>query len=120
MAIASLHLVFVSSTSFFHLPSHSIHIKMGERYLKSEIATLRRMYPSASKADIIAELPGRDWTALSAHARRKLGLHRTRKAIGLAVLAGMAEGKRKREEEGSIDKLSFFMPIPSKDESKPV
>lgn len=71
---------------------------MGERYLKSEVVILKRMYPSALKADILAALPGRDWTAIGRYARYRLGVYRTRKAIGLAVLAGLTEGKRKREE----------------------
>lgn len=88
---------------FYHHRGH-IHIltrekEMGNRYLKSEVLIIKEMYPSASKADILAALPGRDWTPIGRYARYRLGLHRTRKAIGLAVLAGLAEGKRKREEE---------------------
>ena len=75
---------------------------MGNRYLKSEVLIIKEMYPSATKADIMAALPGRDWTAVSRYARHKLGLHRSRKAIGLAVIAGLAEAKRKREEEGDM------------------
>ena len=73
---------------------------MGNRYLKSENETLRRLYPSATPADVMAELgPERNWEAVSKYARHKLGLHRSRKSIGLAVSEGLAKGKKKREEK---------------------
>ena len=46
------------------------------------------MYPYAMKAEIMAELLGRNWTAVSKYARHKLGLHRSRKAKGEAVQLG--------------------------------
>lgn len=72
---------------------------MGNRYLKTEIETLKQMYPSESQADIMAILPGRGWTAVGKYARSRLDLHRTRKAKGLAVVEGLARAKRKKEEK---------------------
>lgn len=75
---------------------------MGDRYLKFEIAVLQRLYPTATKREILAEIPGRNWVALSAHARR-IGLHRTQKTKRLHMLAGRLEAKarRKKNDEGS-------------------
>ena len=72
---------------------------MGDRYKKSEVEILKEKYPSASEAEIMSILSGRNWTAICKYARSKLGLHRTRKAIGLAVSKGLAKGKRKREKK---------------------
>jgi len=60
----------------------------GDRYLKSENETLCKMYPTATKAEILAEMPGRNWLPLSAHARRNLGLHRTREAKWVQIQIG--------------------------------
>jgi hypothetical protein len=72
---------------------------MGNRYLKSEVAALKAMYASATKAEIMAELPGRNWIVVCRYARFRLGLYRSRKAKGLAITAGRLKGQRKREEE---------------------
>ena len=72
---------------------------MGARYLKSEILVLKAMYPSATREEILAKTPGRSWTVLCEYARHKLNLHRSRKAIGLAVVEGLAKAKQKREEK---------------------
>jgi len=53
---------------------------MGNRYLKTEIAALTAMYPTAAKADIMEALPGRGWSAISKYAQRTLGLQRSKKA----------------------------------------
>ena len=71
---------------------------MGSRYLKTEVESLKRMYPSASEAEILVEVPGRSWMAISKYSRTKLNLHRTKKAIYLAVLAGQAKAKLKEEK----------------------
>jgi hypothetical protein len=92
----------IVSSFFFHLCVHlalshnSSNRTMGSRYLKSENETLRRLYPSATKAEIMAELPDRNWVAVSKYARHKLGLYRTRKSKGLQMLAGRLEAKKKR------------------------
>lgn len=70
---------------------------MGARYLKFEISVIKEMYPTEIEDDIMIKLPGRNWTAISKYARSKLRLNRSRKAIGLAVIAGLVEAKRKRE-----------------------
>ena len=72
---------------------------MGNRYLKSENETLRRLYSSATPTEVMAELAGRNWASVSKYARHKLGLHRSRKAIGLAIVEGLEKAKRKREEK---------------------
>ena len=104
VAIASL-----LSRSYHFSPAIALIflIEMGNRYLKSEIEVLKEKYPSASEAEIMSALPGRSWTAVCKYARSTLGLHRTQRAIGLAVSEGLAKAKRKREKEEKIKKELF-------------
>lgn len=59
------------------------------------------MYPTATRSEILAELPGREWTAISKYARHKLGLHRTKKAKGEAVRSGRWKTLKKEEKSKS-------------------
>lgn len=65
--------------------------------MKTELETLKAMYPSATKADIMEGISERNWAAVSKYARHRLGLHRTKSAKGRAMRVGKAEAKQKKE-----------------------
>jgi hypothetical protein len=71
---------------------------MGARYYKSEVSILQRLYPTATKSEILTAIPGRNWGALRAYARR-MNLHRSQKAISIAIKMGHIKAKRESEEE---------------------
>ena len=60
---------------------------MGARYLKSEEASIRDRYPTASRTHILAFIPSRTWSQISTHARR-MGIHRTTQARGNSIQEG--------------------------------
>ena len=72
---------------------------MAARYLKSEVAVLKAMYATETEEDIMDKLPNRNWVAVCRYARTYLNLHRSRKAIGIAVTKGHIKAKRESEEE---------------------
>ena len=76
---------------------HTLFIIMGNRYLKSENETLRSMYSYATKAEIMAKLPGRNWIAVSKYAQHKLGLYRSKKAKEDAVRLEHSQSKKAKE-----------------------
>lgn len=71
---------------------------MGARYYKSEVAVIMSMYVTETEEDIMALLPGRNWTAVCRYARVYLNLHRSRKAIGTAVKRGHEKALKKEKK----------------------
>jgi hypothetical protein len=60
---------------------------MGDRYLKTEEGTIRRCYPTATRAEILEKIPGRTWAQIGVHART-MGVHRTSQTWGNSIREG--------------------------------
>ena len=69
------------------------------RYLKSEDETIKKMYPSATKAEIQAAMPDRSWDGICVHARRK-GIHRTTEARAREIDLGRVDAAKARLAAG--------------------